>query len=217
MTLVHRPRRRTATAAAAATIIMTLLEIGGIGAGTAHAGARPPTTSCNPAVDQTWLDVTSLQVDPVVTDFLAVYVAPGTTGQRTETLGRVDSVTTVVNRSTEISVSASVLFVKIEAKVGFSVQKTTSTTTSTTVSTTWNLNQPGYYGLYRGTRRVQGEYAKFVCAQTGPTTGVWINAFPDGGGGSFTTYELPEIGSVNCAQTEPAGTLRRTAQIRLSC
>ncbi|MFF3001848.1 hypothetical protein ACFVTF_03445 [Kitasatospora sp. NPDC057940] len=94
MTLVHRPRRRTAAAAAAATIIMTLLEIGGIGAGTAHAGTRPPTTNCNPAVDQTWLEVTSLQVDPVVTDFLAVYVAPGTTGQRTETLSRVDSVTT---------------------------------------------------------------------------------------------------------------------------
>ncbi|MFF3001847.1 hypothetical protein ACFVTF_03440 [Kitasatospora sp. NPDC057940] len=71
--------------------------------------------------------------------------------------------------------------------------------------------------FYRGTRRVQGEYAKFVCAQTAPTTGVWINAFPGGGGGSFTTYELPEIGSVNCAQTEPADTLRRTAQIRLSC
>lgn len=151
----------------------------------AHADPQPPaSSSCNPAIDTDY-DVTA-QVTPVVTDFLAVNITSGTTGQRTESLTQVDSVST-----------------------------STSSTMSTAVTNAWSFNQPGYYELYRGTRRVDGQYVKYVCAQTGSTTGIWVNAVK-GGVGTYTTYENPEIGTVvrNCVP-EPAGTVRRVAQDRL--
>ncbi|MFG2915171.1 hypothetical protein ACGF0D_20095 [Kitasatospora sp. NPDC048298] len=124
--------------------------------------------------------------------------------------------TTTVDNKTEITASANVLFGKVEAKVGFSVQKTTSSTRSTTVTNTWNFNDPGKYGVYRATRMVTGQYVKFICAETGPTTGIWVNSLPNGPG-TFTTYEVPEIGSVACAYPEPAGTVRRIVQTLVGC
>ncbi|MFD9791512.1 hypothetical protein ACFWXK_11250 [Streptomyces sp. NPDC059070] len=210
-----RPSRghavRAGVLASAALTATTLLT------SPAHAdpGPLPPaSSSCNPAVDTVYYDATA-QVTPVVTDFLAVNITPGSTGQRTESLTRVDSVTTTVNQSQQISASLGGLFARVKMKVGFSVSTTTSSTTSSTVTNTWSFNQPGYYGLYRGTRRVDGQYVKYVCAQTGSTTGVWVNAVK-GGVGTYTTYENPEIGTVvrNCVP-EPAGSVRRVAQDRL--
>ncbi|MFF4922777.1 hypothetical protein ACFY4B_19530 [Kitasatospora sp. NPDC001261] len=212
MTIARRTRRRRTLAASATTALAVgLLSLGAAPA--AHADTLP--TLCNPAVDHTTTETLNVQVNPVITDFLIFNVAPGATGQHSETLTRVNSVTTTVDNRTEITASASVLFLKVEAKVGFSVQKTTSTTTSTTVSDTWNLNSPGRYGLYRGTRVVTGQYVNRVCAQTGgPNTGIWVTTSPSPG--TFTTYEAPEIGSVVCAPAEPAGTVRRAAQLLIS-
>lgn len=211
-------RRRAVVPVAVA--LSALVSFGVLGAGTAQATPtplpKPPTPTCNPSVEPTWVDIMSYRVTPVITDYLAVQVPDGATGQRTETLVNTDSVTTTVNNSTEIGASLSVLFVKVEAKVGFSVMKTTSTTKTSQITTTWNLNKPGRYGLYRGTRKVQGEWVKYLCAETSPTTGVWINAL-NGGSGTFTTFEPTEIGAVSCANQEPAGTLRRAVQIQLSC
>ncbi|MFK0192874.1 hypothetical protein [Kitasatospora sp. NPDC090308] len=210
--------RRRGVLPAALLLCAGLTAAGVVGAERAHADPAPPpppTTSCDPATDSSYYSVTAV-VTPVVTDFLAVNVGDGTTGQRTETLSQVSTVSTTVDKSVEISASAGPVFVKVEAKVGFSVSNTTSSTSTSTVSTTWNFAKAGYYGLYRGTRRVDGTYAKYVCAQTGPATGVWINA-QRGGYGTYTTYETPEIGTVtrNCAAPEPAGTVRRAAQDRL--
>ncbi|MFE6869574.1 hypothetical protein ACFVFS_23855 [Kitasatospora sp. NPDC057692] len=209
---LRRTTGHTALVLSALTMVCTL----GVGAADATPIGRPPTTTCNPATEPVWIEVTASQVDPVVTDFLAVNVANGTTGQRTESLTQVDSVTTTVNRSTEITANFALLFVKVQAKVGFSVQSTTSSTTTSQITSTWNFNNPGYYGLYRGTRRVQGSWVKYLCAETGPNTGVWINALKEGVG-TFTTYETPEIGTVVCTVPEPAATLRRVAQMRLGC
>ncbi|MFD5088803.1 hypothetical protein ACFWOG_40130 [Kitasatospora sp. NPDC058406] len=136
-------------AAAPAALVLTAVTVfGALGAGSASATpSRPPTASCNPNLDSVWTDVTAAQVDPVVTDFLAVNIADGTTGQRTETLTQVDSVTTQVNASTEITASTGFLFVKVSAKVGFSVQNTTSTIRTNAITSTWNFNKAGYYGL----------------------------------------------------------------------
>ncbi|MFC0844076.1 MULTISPECIES: hypothetical protein [Streptomyces] len=205
-----RPRTWQAGILASAALTATALL-----AAPAHADPQPPaSSSCNPAVDTVYYDVTA-QVTPVVTDFLAVNITSGTTGQRTESLTQVDSVSTTVNQSQQISASFGGLFARVKMKVGFSVSTSTSSTTSTTVTNTWSFNQPGYYGLYRGTRRVDGQYVKYVCAQTGSTTGIWVNAVK-GGVGTYTTYENPEIGTVvrNCVP-EPAGTVRRVAQDRL--
>ncbi|MFG2910320.1 hypothetical protein ACGF13_35390 [Kitasatospora sp. NPDC048286] len=210
MTPVHRTRRRTLAASATAAVALGLSVLGAAPA--AHADTLP--TFCNPAVDQTAKEPFNVQVTPTVTDFLIVNVAPGTTGQHSDTLTKISSVTTTVDNRTEISASAGPLWLKVEAKVGFSVQKTTSSTTSQTVSDVWNLNDPGRYGLYRGTRVVTGQYVNRVCAQTGPTTGIWVTSSPTPG--TFTTYESPEIGSVGCAPVQPAGTVRRAAQLLIS-
>ncbi|WP_405003280.1 hypothetical protein [Kitasatospora purpeofusca] len=210
MTTTRKPRRRTLAASATTAIAVGLISLGVAPA--AHADPLP--TLCNPAVDHTTTEPYDLQVTPLVTDFLIYNVAPGTTGQHTDTLTRVSSVTTTVDNRTEITATASALFAKVEVKVGFSVQKTSSSTTSQTVSDTWNLNSPGRYGLYRGTRVVTGQYVNRICAQTGPSTGIWVttSASP----GTFTTYESPEIGSVGCAPAQPAGTVRRAAQLLIS-
>lgn len=204
--------RRTVPVALAA-----LAVVGGLAVAPAHAAPPPPPTgNCNPTVDTMYYDVTT-KVTPVITDFLAVTIAEGTTGQRTESLTQLDSVTTTVDRETEIKASAAALFAKVEAKVRFSVSRTTSSTRTHQITNTWNFNRAGQYALYRGTRKVEGEYVKYVCAQTGPTTGVWVNAIRDATHGTFTTFESPEIGTAvrNCAALEPLGTVRRAAQDRL--
>ncbi|MFF8771877.1 hypothetical protein [Kitasatospora sp. NPDC015120] len=210
MNTTRRTRRRTLAASVGTAVAVGLSAFAAAPA--AHADTLPAL--CNPAVDRTTTEPFNLQITPVVTDFLIYNVTPGTVGQHTDTLSRVSSVSTTVDNRTEISASASALFAKVEVKVGFSVQKTTSSTTSQTVSDTWTLNAPGRYGLYRGTRVVTGQYVNRVCAQTGATTGIWVttSASP----GSFTTYESPEIGSVGCAPVQPAGTVRRAAQLLIS-
>ncbi|MFB7127123.1 hypothetical protein [Kitasatospora sp. NPDC056273] len=212
MTIVRRTRRRRTLAASATTALAVgLLSLGAAPA--AHADTLP--TLCNPAVDRTTAEPVNVQVTPLVTDFLIYNVAPGSTGHHSDILTRVNSATTTVDNKTEITATASALFLKVEVKVGFSVQKTTSSTTSTTVSDTWDLVDPGRYGLYRGTRVVTGQYVNRVCAQTGgPNTGIWVTTSPSPG--TFTTYESPEIGSVRCAPAEAAGTVRRAAQLLIS-
>ncbi|MFJ7907314.1 hypothetical protein [Kitasatospora sp. NPDC096204] len=212
----RRPLRRAMASSAALLTAFTSFGLVGATAAAAAPVPAPPTAFCNPAVDTEWTEVLSSKVEPLVTDFLAVNVADGTTGQRTETLTRVDSVTTTVNNSTTISASAGFLFLKVSAKVGFDVQKTTSSTTTSTVSTTWYLNKPGYYGLYRGTKKVSGEWVQYTCARATGTTGFWVNTSP-GGKGTYTTYDVPELGTVSCASPEPAGTVRGAARQRLSC
>ncbi|CAN3985839.1 hypothetical protein [Kitasatospora purpeofusca] len=210
MSTTRIPRRRTLAASATTAIAVGLLSLGVAPA--AHADPLP--TLCNPAVDRTTSEPFNLQITPLVTDFLIYNVAPGTTGQHSDTLTRVSSATTSIDNRTEITATASALFAKVEVKVGFSVQKTTSSTTSQTVNDTWNLNSPGRYGLYRGTRIITGQYVNRICAQTGPTTGIWVTTSP--APGTFTTYESPEIGSVGCAPAEPVGTVRRAAQLLIS-
>ncbi|WP_030395234.1 hypothetical protein [Kitasatospora purpeofusca] len=213
------PRPRTLLRAMASTAAV-LAAVGSLGLvnATGAAAATPsaaPSGVCNPAVDKPVQDILNSKVEAVVTDFSAINVAPGTTGQRYQTLTRVDTVTTTVNRNTEISASASFLFFKVSATVGFSVQTTTSSTTTTTASNTWNFNQPGYYGLYRGTQKVSGEYVEYTCARAG-AIGFWLNTTPNGKG-TFTTFGYPEEGTVSCASPEAAGTLRNAARQRLAC
>lgn len=210
-TLISR-RRTVPVALAVATAV-----VGGLAVVPAHAAPPPPPTgNCNPTVNTMYYDVTT-KVTPVITDFQSITIAEGSTAQQTVSLKQEDSVTTTVDRQTEITASAAALFAKVEAKVRFSVSKTTSSTKTHQITNTWNFNRAGQYALYRGTRKVEGEYVKYVCAQTGPTTGVWVNAVRDAAHGTFTTFETPEIGTAvrNCAALEPLGTVRRAAQDRL--
>ncbi|WP_371515498.1 hypothetical protein [Kitasatospora sp. NBC_01300] len=207
-----RTRRTAFTSGVAALVAVTGL---GLGAAPAHADTAPPTATCDPARDYLWEDIASARVEPTVTDFLAVAITPGTTGSYTKTLSEVDSVSTTINTSTEVSAEFKAIFAKVSVKVGFSVATTKATTRTTTVTDTVNFNSPGYYGLYRGTRKVTGEWVRYICARSG-NTGYWINTSPNGPG-TFTTFDVPEQGTVSCAYPEPAGTLRAAARARLVC
>ncbi|MFF1906249.1 hypothetical protein [Kitasatospora sp. NPDC058218] len=210
--MASRNRRAALTSGFAA-----LFAVAGLGLGAAPAQADPPPNPvCNPDRDYLWEDVVTARVEPTVTDFLAVAITPGTTGQYTKTLSEIDSVSTTVNNSVEVTADFKALFVKVSAKVGFSVATTKSSTRTTTVTDTVNFNSPGYYGLYRGTRKVTGEWVRYLCARSGPGTGYWINTNP-GGPGTFVTFDVPEQGTVSCAWPEPAGTLRAAARLRLFC
>ncbi|MFD0408894.1 hypothetical protein [Kitasatospora sp. NPDC127116] len=208
----RRTRRTVVTSGVAALVAVTGL---GLGAAPAHADPVPPTITCDPARDVYWDDIVSARVEPTITDFLAVAIVPGTTGSYTKTLSEVTSVSTTVNSSVEIGTEFKAIFAKVSVKVGFSVSDSQSTTRTTTISETVNFNSPGYYGLYRGTRKVTGQWVRYVCARAG-STGYWINTSPNGPG-SFTTFDVPELGTVSCAHPETPGSLRAAARARLVC
>ncbi|MFI6640003.1 hypothetical protein [Streptomyces sp. NPDC050504] len=208
---MSRVRPLAAAAAALAAAVVVPLT-----AAAPAQAAAPPTQTCNPNVDTVWEEVVTAQVDPVVTEFHASYTAPGTTGEFSQTLQRVDSVSTTVNRSLEVSADFKAIFVKVGVKAGFSVATTRATTETSTITTKFNLNTPGQYGIYRGTRKVQGQFARYICARSGPATGYWLNTNPSDTG-TYITFADVEVGVVSCATPEPAGTLRAAARSRIGC
>ncbi|MEV6123204.1 hypothetical protein AB0M23_22265 [Streptomyces sp. NPDC052077] len=201
----------TITAAAIAAVLVVPLA-----AAAPAQAVTPPAPTCNPAVDTVWEDIVTAEVDPVVTEFHTSYIAPGTTGEFSQTLQQVDSVSTTINRSLEITAEFKAVFVKAGVKAGFSVATTKATTQTTSITTAFNLNTPGHYGVYRGTRKVQGQFVRYICARTGPTSGFWINTNPTGTG-TYVTFSDVEVGVVSCAAPEPAGTLRAAARNRIGC
>src|SRR5688572_3343579 len=82
-----------------------------------------PDAPCNAGTGQYTLHmVDSAFVDPTITHFLAINVAPGTSMQRNETLNVMRSVSVTVGMSTEITASGTVKLIAVSGKVGFSVQ-----------------------------------------------------------------------------------------------
>ncbi|MFJ6621954.1 hypothetical protein ACIQOW_30790 [Kitasatospora sp. NPDC091335] len=205
-----RKRRAALTSGLAA-----LCAVAGLGLAAAPAHADPPSTICNPDGNRTWEDVVSARTEPVVTEFAAVNVTPGTTGQYNTTLAETAVVNTAVNGSTEMGAEYQALFANVGAKVGFAVADTKSSTRIPPLTEPVNFSLPGYYGRYRGFQKVTGEWARYICARTGPGTGIWIKSTSDGG--TFTTFGNSEKGTVSCASPEPAGTLRAAARLKLSC
>ncbi|MFB8242820.1 hypothetical protein ACFC58_40425 [Kitasatospora purpeofusca] len=217
MEAAPRPRLRRRLGALA-TLTATLAGIGGLTAGAAHADPlpRPPSDSCNPNLETVWQDVATVRVSPAITHWTGISIAPGTTGSATETLSEVDSVSTTYNTSVEITAQASILFAKVSAKVGFSVQKTKASTSSWSRTVTMNFNRPGEYGLFKGTHRVEGEFVRYQCARTGPSTGVWVNTMP-GGTGSYVTFDVEIQGTIACDSPVAPGSVQELARRALSC
>jgi hypothetical protein len=173
--------------------------------------SAPCTASNTGAVDYV---INAAEVNPTLTHFLSINITAGTTGERTETLSRLNTVTTSIGASTEISSSAGMIFAKVSAKVGFTVQHTTSTTDTETTTMRWTFTQPGYYGLYKGTRAVAGTYASFTCRSLfGNHLWMMEPPFPT----SYTTYDTIEMGTIRCEDSVPAGSLRLKAQLQLGC
>ncbi|MFG1870092.1 hypothetical protein [Micromonospora arborensis] len=178
-----------------------------------------PTKACSPAnVGETAYVVNAAEVDPTLTHFLAVHITTGTTGVHEETLSTVNEVTTSVSASVEITAKGKLVLAEVETKVGFSVQKTTSTTNSTSVTDTWNFSVPGYYGLYKGTRAVEGTWLEYRCeriTQGGTTTYPFWKQI--GNLESYTTFSVMEVGTIGCLDAPPAGSVRFQARLYLGC
>ncbi|WP_433528362.1 hypothetical protein ACQPYA_18605 [Micromonospora sp. CA-263727] len=178
----------------------------------------PPRGWCGPhTTGGPWYEILASEVSPTLTHFMSLNIAPGTTGERTETLTKVSSVSTTIGGSVEVSSSAGAIFTKVSVKVGFTVQNTKASTDTETTSMRWSFNEPGYYGLYKGTRAVSGEYTWFRCLRhdLGPL-GVAYNVVREGTQ-TYTTFDNIEVGTVRCGDAVPMGTLRFKARLQLGC
>ncbi|MFE6871270.1 hypothetical protein ACFVFS_32520 [Kitasatospora sp. NPDC057692] len=206
-----RKRGRTALT----TTLGAVLMVAGLGLGTVPAHATPPPgPACNPDVQTIWDDITSATVTPKVTEFSSFNVAPGTTGQRTETLTEQENITTSINSSTEFNASYKSTLAEVGVKVGFSVTTGQAHTRITDRTRVLNLNAPGHYGLYRGALQVTGEWSRYLCARSGPGTGYWVNSSATGKG-YYVTFGAVDEGTVECTQPMPVGTVRWAAQQQL--
>ncbi len=182
------------------------------------ASAFPPRGSCTAATNgHVWIDIDSAEVNPTLTQFMSINITEGTTGERTETLTVMNTVTTSIGASTEATMEWDAGFAKVSAKVGFEVQRTTSSTNTETTTMRWTFGQPGYYGLYKGTRAVTGVMQRWRCIyQYIPgigTSAVWWNI----GQQPYTTFANIEAGTIGCGDPVPSGSLRERARMQLGC
>ena len=201
------PRRlRRVSAVATAALAMA---IGTLVINPATASADPiPGTPCSDT-GYHWF-VQTADVTPVVTHYLSYYVASGTSGSRTDTLSIANTVTTTINNTTEISQNLGEALAKVTLKVGFSVQTQTSTTRTESTSMQWSFSQPGYYGLYKGTRRVDGITHRYMCDYL---LRKWRGPHVT----TYTTYSHMEEGTVTCSDVLPPNTVRGVARQQLDC
>jgi hypothetical protein len=157
--------------------------------------------------------VETVKVEPTLTHFTAFFVTAGTTGSQQVTVQLMTVITVTVGRTTEINAGFHIqaLF-DAGAKATFSVQTATATTNNQQEVITWNFLQPGYYGVYKGTKKVTGTYSGLNCTRVGNQL-QWIKRESD----TFTTFSTMEQGAVRCEDTVPANTIMYKAQQALGC
>ncbi|MFI9228045.1 hypothetical protein [Streptomyces rimosus] len=211
----------TATAAAWAVTAMGL-------AASPAAAAPTTTTAQTPAPGDTCTAadlgtrhpyIKSTEVSPTITHFKGWYVTEGTTGTQTVTTTTQTTVTVSVGLSGKIEGGfGTEALGKVGASLGFDVKVDYTSTSSETNAVTWNFNQPGYYGAYKGTKKVTGTYVSLNCNRVQQGDGKWALKWIEGpDGGNFTTYTTLEEGAVRCQDKVPAGSIMAKAQSLLDC
>ncbi|MFC7527329.1 hypothetical protein [Actinoplanes sp. GCM10030250] len=148
-------------------------------------------------------------MSPVVTHFTSFYVTRGTLSENTYNLNVVNNVSTTINGHEEASQS---LFGLVSRSAGFAVQTENATTDTEETSVKWSFNKPGYYGLYKGTRRVSGTFTRATC-----NVGLGLPRYSNQGSGTYSTYGYVEEGTITCDDVLPVGTVRKAAQAMLGC
>ncbi|MYS85067.1 hypothetical protein [Embleya scabrispora] len=209
---VPRPILRRSLAVSAAFATLACMAVG-IQAAPAYADAP----DCNPNVTRYRGTPITAVLTPVITEWDSFAVAPGTSIDQTRTLTQVNSVSTSVNNSVDFSSEDKTTLGSVGTKFGLSVATSAGSTTTSTLTENVHFNQPGVYGLYRGTERVEGQWLLEICGRTGPTTGKWVWVGGPAGTGTYVTFTFPDQGTVSCAQAEPPGTVRAVARARLHC
>lgn len=215
---MHRIRGRDVTVRA--LLVLTLAA-----AGTAVTGA--PAVAATPEagapcsrddLGQRFGNPDTVTVEPTLTHFKAYNVAPGTTGQQIVKLTLTERISVTLMSETSVTGEFSFLFfTKVTAAAKFAVTKVTESTSNQEETITWNFNQPGYYGFYKGVRKVTGRMSTLNCARVVLPNSTVVTQWVVRPGGNYTTWGRPEEGVVRCEDVVPEGTVRRTAQREMGC
>ncbi|MGW1958377.1 hypothetical protein ACWCPI_37485 [Streptomyces sp. NPDC001920] len=163
--------------------------------------------------------IKSTEVSPTVTHFKGWYVTEGTTGTQTVTTSTQTTISVSVGLNGNVEGGFAVETLgKVGASLGLSVKVDYTSTSTESNAVTWNFNQPGYYGAYKGTKKVTGTYGSLNCNRVQRGDGSWALKWIEGpDGGNFTTYTTLEEGAVRCEDQVPAGSIMAKAQGLLDC
>ncbi|MGP3683303.1 hypothetical protein ACTVZO_01090 [Streptomyces sp. IBSNAI002] len=163
--------------------------------------------------------IKTTEVAPTITHFKGWYVTQGATGYQSVTTSTQTTISVSVGLNGTVQGGFAVQTLgTVGASLGLNVQVNYSSTSSESSTVTWNFNRPGYYGVYKGTKKVTGTYASLNCNRVQQGDGGWALRWIEGpGGGSFTTYTTLEEGAVRCEDTVPANSIMAKAQVLLDC
>ncbi|MGV9911631.1 hypothetical protein [Streptomyces tendae] len=209
----------TATAAAGAVTALGLAAAPAAAAPAGTTAARPGDACTAADLGTRHPYIKTTEVSPTITHFKGWYVTEGTTGQQTVSTDTttVISVSVGLNDTIETSFAVEALS-NVKATVGLDVKLEYTSTSEESNSVTWNLTQPGYYGFYKGTKRVTGTYGSLNCNRAQQDDGSWALKWTEGpGSGSFTTFTTLEEGAVRCQDSVPADSIMARAQALLDC
>lgn len=219
-------RSFTAVTATAATLAVTAMSLVASPAAAAPTASPAAATTARPGDTCTAADlgtrkpyIKSTEVSPTITHFKGWFVTEGTTGNQVVTTSTqtVISVSVGVTGGLEGSFPVQTL-TAAGATLGLSVKVDASSTSTESNAVTWNFNQPGYYGVYKGTKKVTGTYASLNCNRVQQSGGGWALKWVEGpGGGNFTTFTTVEEGAVRCQDSVPANSIMAKAQGLLDC
>ncbi|KJS58731.1 hypothetical protein VM95_31615 [Streptomyces rubellomurinus] len=222
-----RPAGRLGSSLMTVTATAAAWAVTAVGLAASPAAAAPAATAtprlgdtCTVADLGTRLPyIKTTEVSPTITHFKGWYVTQGSTGSQsvTTTTQTSISVTVGLNGSVTGTFGNQVLGT-VAATLGLNVQVNYTSTSSESSTVNWNFNQPGYYGVYKGTKKVTGTYGSLNCNRTQQGDGSWALKWIDGPGtGSFTTYTTLEEGAVRCEDAVPANSIMAKAKFLLDC
>ncbi|MEU9197850.1 hypothetical protein AB0D21_32640 [Streptomyces hundungensis] len=158
-------------------------------------------------------------VSPEITHFKGWFVTQGTSGYQSVTTSTQTTISVSVGLNGNIQGGFAVETLgTVGASLGLNVQVNYSSTSSESNTVTWNFQRPGYYGVYKGTKKVTGTYGSLNCNRVQQGDGSWALRWIEGpGSGSFTTYTTLEEGAVRCEDTVPANSIMAKAKVLLDC
>ncbi|MEV4741994.1 RICIN domain-containing protein [Streptomyces sp. NPDC049555] len=218
----RRARGLIALTVTAASTLAAMTAVAGPAAaqGAAPAGAVQAGQSCTAAdLGKRHPVIKSTEVAPTITHFKGWYVTEGTTGSHSVSTNTQTSISVSVGLTGNIQGSfGTEALGMVGASLGLNVQVTYSSTSSVSDTVNWNFNQPGYYGVYKGTKKVTGTYGSLNCNRVLQGDGSWALKWIEGADtGSYTTYTALEEGAVRCEDKVPANSIMAKAQGLLDC
>ncbi|GGV08650.1 hypothetical protein GCM10010245_16260 [Streptomyces spectabilis] len=209
----------TAAAAAVAVTAMSLAASPAAATPTGTAAVRPGDTCTAADLGTRHPYIKTTEVSPTITHFKGWFITEGTTGNQTITTSTQTTISVSVGLNGNVEGGFAVeTLSKAGASLGLNVKVDYSSTSSESNSVTWNFGQPGYYGVYKGTKKVTGTYASLNCNRVQQGDGSWALKWSEGPeGGNFTTYTTLEEGAVRCQDQVPAGSVMAKARDLLDC